>query len=66
MKRIFSISMLAIFIVSIVYAFSAFNEFPDSSSKSHEEIDKEFKHLMDSVIAETPVPVLVAGIWTPG
>ena len=61
MKRIFSISKLAIFIVSTVCAFSAFNEFPDSSSKSHEEIDKEFKHLMDSVIAETPFPGLVQG-----
>jgi len=49
------------FILSTVCVFSAFNEFPDSSSKYHGEINKEFKHLMNSVIPKLPSPV-----WLPG
>ncbi len=65
MKKIFSILALAIFILSCLFAFSSFGEALDSSLESGEKIEKDLKNLMDSVIAETHVPGLVAGIWAP-
>ena len=41
------------------------SESPAGSSRTGEEIEQDLEILMDSVIAESHVPGLVAGIWAP-
>ena len=65
MKKILSILSIIILIVLCLFAFTSFGESPAGSPEPEGKIEEELKVLMDSVIAETHVPGLVAGIWAP-
>ncbi|MBU4350258.1 beta-lactamase family protein [bacterium] len=65
MKKILSILAIIILIVLCLFAFTSFGESPAGSPEPEGKIEEELKILMDSVIAESHVPGLVAGIWAP-
>ena len=65
MKKILSIPVIIILIVLCFFAFTFFGDSLAGSLESEGKIEEELKILMDSVITETHVPGLVAGIWAP-
>ena len=65
MKKILSILSIIILLVLCLFASTSFGESPAGSPEPEGKIEEELKVLMDSVIAETHVPGLVAGIWAP-
>ena len=65
MKKILSTLAIIILIVLCLFAFTSFGESPAGSPEPEGKIEEELKILMDSVIAESHVPGLVAGIWAP-
>jgi len=62
MKKNLSISGIIILIVLCFFAFTSFGDSLAGSSETGGKIEEELKFLMDSIIAETLVPGLVAGI----
>ena len=65
MKKSLSVPGIIILIVLCLFAFTSLGDSLAGSSETGGKIEEELKFLMDSVIAETYVPGLVAGIWAP-
>ena len=65
MKKYLLILAPIILVVLCLFTFTSFCDSLADSKETGEKIEEELKILMDSVIAESHVPGLVAGIWAP-
>jgi len=65
MKKYLLILAPIILVVLCLFTFTSFCDSLANPKETGEKIEEELKILMDSVIAESHVPGLVAGIWAP-
>lgn len=64
MKKILFINSILVLLLCLI-TFVSFGEPKDAPFASSKEIEERLKTIMDSIITDTQVPGLVAGIWAP-
>jgi len=65
MKKNLLFNFILVLLLLCLVSFNSFGEQKGTPFASGEEIEEKLKTTMDSIIAETQVPGLVAGIWAP-
>ena len=64
MKKILFVNSILVLLLCLI-TFIFFGEPEGTPFASSKEIEERLKTIMDSIIADTQVPGLVAGIWAP-